>query len=167
MSNLREENHQLAEKVKRLVLLESQLNKNREALETQNHINNEILKSSQRLNNLLNLKEIVSVILHFVLYTANLERCLVLLQSADEKYFTVHGVDGYYEEKVARKLNRLKIPYHHPAIEPLFKGSPYILCPEVSSNPETVEFGQGFDMIEFDIIPISGETQTQSVFLSR
>ena len=117
---LREENAKLRDEIMRLLLVESDLFKQNEMLDKQVHVSRALADVGNQIHHGLDMEAIAQILVKFVLYTLNIERCVVLAREVDG-WRTV-AADGYYDDVSARAIATLSLPLGNTIVEGTFPG---------------------------------------------
>jgi len=154
---LREENRLLADQVKRLVRLESQLNRAQEKSAAECLLYRELYEAGQRLGITLEQSKILEIAAHFAAYEVGFERCLVLLPEPGLARFRAQAQEGYFEEADLRGAASVVLPFDHPALRPLLdKGAP-VICAPGSADAGLAGIGRICGMDEFIVLSLGEE----------
>ncbi|MBC8177257.1 MAG: PAS domain S-box protein [Deltaproteobacteria bacterium] len=153
------ENSQLTEQVKRLSKTEVELYGIQGQLDTQMQFYHQLYEVGKQFTTTTELNEILQVAIQFVLYELNFERCLVLMYSAKEKAFRVHAWDGYYDEDKLAAVETLYLPEADPTLLQLREEPHRVLCDEACDQEQTLALARKFDMDEYILLPLGGETE--------
>ena len=153
------ENSQLTEQVKRLSKTEVELYGIQGQLDTQMQFYHQLYEVGKQFTTTTELNEILQVAIQFVLYELNFERCLVLMYSAKEKAFRVHAWDGFYDEDKLAAVETLYLPEADPTLLQLREEPHRVLCDEACDQEQTLALARKFDMDEYILLPLGGETE--------
>lgn len=156
---LQAENLYLADQVKRLVKAERELYQVQGQLDDQIRLYRQLTEVSKQVNASFELAEILQIVIQFVLYELNFERCLILFRSTESNLFQVEAMDGYYDEDETRVINTLSLPLEEPTLAPLLAGAPQVICPQKCTREALVTLGHKFGMDEYIVLPLGGEPQ--------
>jgi hypothetical protein len=87
IAELQKENQQLTEQVRRLVSAENELYRIQSKLDLKLRLYRQLYEVSKQFNATFDLDEVLQIVIQFVLYELNFERCLVLLPTLEGKAF--------------------------------------------------------------------------------
>ena len=156
--SLLEQVHRLTNEVQRLIKVESKLYYVQQRVDQQvrhYHAMNEV---GRQLSTSLDLQSVLNVIVEFILYKANLERCLILVADSENQYFHVKALDGYYEPAVYQKVAGLKIKTSQLDLAELNREISYDLCSALASTGPLVQLRPTWLMHEYVVFHL-GENQ--------
>ena len=154
---LREENRLLADQVKRLVRLESQLNRAQEKSETEVRLYRQLYEAGQQLGSTLEQAKILEIAAHFAVYEVGVERCLVLLPEPRQARFQAQSREGYFDEADLRAAEAAALPFDDPSLRLLLdKGVP-VICVPGTADAGLAEIGRICGLDEFVVLPLGEE----------
>jgi two-component system sensor histidine kinase/response regulator len=160
VEKLQKEKLHLAKQVKRLSKTEVELYGVQGQLDNQMRLYRQLYEiGKQFTNTTIELSEILQIVVHFVLYELNFERCLVLLRSEEEKVFRVQAIDGYYDEDSSQAIAKLSLSKEEPVLSQLLVGGKQVMCTEDCDQKLLLEFGRRFGMDEYILLPLGGEPE--------
>jgi PAS domain S-box-containing protein len=156
-AELRAENRQLADQVKRLVRLESQLHSAQEKSEAECRLYRQLYEAGQQLGGTLEQSKILEVAAHFAVYEVGVERCLVLLPEAGTTLFRTQKQEGYFEEADTRLAAAAALSLAHPALRIVGERGTPVVCAPGTADAGLTEVGRSFGMDEFIVLPLGEE----------
>ena len=159
VEKLQKENLHLTEQVKRLSKTEVELYGIQGQLDTQMQFYHQLYEVGKQFTTTTELTEILQIAIQFVLYELNFERCLVLMRSPKEKAFRVHAWDGYYDEDKLAAVETLCLSEDDPVLLQLRDEPHRVLCDEACDQEQLLELSLKFDMDEYILLPLGGETE--------
>ena len=159
VEKLQKENLHLTEQVKRLSKTEVELYGIQGQLDTQMQFYHQLYEVGKQFTTTTELNEILQIAIQFVLYELNFERCLVLIYSAKEKAFRVQAWDGYYDEDKRLAVEALSLPEEDPTLLQLREEPQRVICAEACDQEQLLELSRKFDMNEYILLPLGGETE--------
>ncbi|MBW4520487.1 MAG: response regulator [Scytolyngbya sp. HA4215-MV1] len=165
LARLQRENQQLSGQVKRLVRIESDLCTIQEKLDRQIKIYRRLYEIGKQVNATFDLSEIVALMIQFVIYELNFERCLILLQSpevlqTEVPRFQVHSLDGYYDLESRQQVEALTLVLDEPALLGLQQGEEFILCSDFCEARSLRELGNRLGLDEYVIFPLARDSRS-------
>jgi len=110
ISSLREQNKQLSEEVKQLVIAENKLYTFQSKLDYQVGLYRKLYELGKSFNQTFELSQILTLTTQFVIYELGYERCLILLFNPTTNCFEIQSFDGYYEEADIAPIASLTLP---------------------------------------------------------
>jgi PAS domain S-box-containing protein len=153
---LRDENRRLADQVKRLVRLESQLHSAQEKSEAECRLYRQLYEAGQELGSTLERSKILEIAAHFAVYEVGVERCVVLLPEPGGTVFRAQTQEGYFEDADVRLAAEAALPLDHLALRPLRSGAP-VVCAPGSTDAVLAEIGRICGLDEFVALPLGEE----------
>ncbi len=159
VDKFQKENLHLTEQVKRLSKTEVELYGIQDQLDTQMKFYHQLYEVGKQFTTTTELTEILQVAIQFVLYELNFERCLVLMYSAEKKAFRVKAWDGYYDEDKRAAVEALRLPEEDPTLLQLREAPHRVICGETCDQKQLLELARKFDMDEYILLPLGGETE--------
>ncbi|MDD5223221.1 MAG: response regulator [bacterium] len=157
IDDLREENRLLADQVKRLVRLESQLNRAQEKSEAEIRLYRQLYEAGQQLGSTLEQEKILEIAAHFAVYEVGVERCLVLLPEPRRARFQAQTHEGYFDEADLRAAEAAALPFDNPALRLLLdKGAP-VICVPGTADAGLAEIGRICGLDEFIVLALGEE----------
>jgi class 3 adenylate cyclase len=157
VEELRRENQQLIDQVRRLVAAENELYHVQSKLDLKLRLYRQLYEVSKKFNATFDLDEVLAIIIHFVLYELNFERCLVLLPTLEGKAFQVQALDGYYTDEELEAVSHLHLDGTEPALLSLVTQGERIVCPAASDEEALRELGRRFHLDEYAILSFGGK----------
>jgi signal transduction histidine kinase/CheY-like chemotaxis protein/HPt (histidine-containing phosphotransfer) domain-containing protein len=157
LERLLNENQALSEQVKTLLKVEYELGRIQGQLDTQIRLYRQLYEVGKKFNATFDLAEIFQMTTEFVLYELNLERCLVLLRSAEAGSYFVQALDGYYDEDTRQNVASLSLSAEEPVLSPLGLGAEQVLCTVECAQDNLLALGRALGMAEYVIFPLGGE----------
>ena len=154
---LQKENQQLTEQVRRLVAAENELYRIQSKLDLKLRLYRQLYEVSNQFNATFDLDEVLQIVIQFVLYELNFERCLLLLPTLEGKAFQVQALDGYYTDGEQEALSKFQLSATEPALLPLITKAERIICPSNSDQEALRELGHRFHMAEYAILSLGGK----------
>ena len=154
---LRDENRRLADQVKRLVRLESQLHSAQEKSEAECLLYRKLYEAGRQLGSTLEEARILEIAAHFAVYEVGVERCLVLLHAPDETVFRTRKHEGYFEEDDAQVAAAAALELELPALEPLAGRAAPVVCAADDADAGLAGLGLTCAMDEFVVLPLGDE----------
>ncbi|MBK9258261.1 MAG: hypothetical protein IPM54_00310 [Polyangiaceae bacterium] len=112
---LRQENAKLREEIMRLLRVEADLFRRNEILDMQGQVYRALADIGNELHTGVGVEAIAKVAVRFVLYTLNIERCVILVREP-EGWRTL-AFDGYYDDVSARAIANMAFPLGNPIVE--------------------------------------------------
>src|SRR5207249_4035164 len=150
---------QLTEQVRRLVAAENELYRIQSKLDLKLRLYRQLYEVSNQFNATFDLDEVLQIVIRFVLYELNFERCLLLLPTLEGKAFQVQALDGYYTDGEQEALSKLQLSATEPALLPLITKAERIICPANSDQEVLRELGHRFHMDEYAILSLGGKAE--------
>ena len=166
VEKLQKENLHLAEQVKRLSKTEIELYGVQGQLDKQIHLYRQLYEVGKQLTTTLELSEILQIVIQFVLYELNFERCLVLMHFAEEQAFRVQSMDGYYDEDTIQVIADLSLSEVEPVLTQLVVNAKRIMCTKDCDQEQLLELGRRFGMDEYILLPLGEETEQPTGLLA-
>ncbi|MBI5489634.1 MAG: response regulator [Deltaproteobacteria bacterium] len=156
-AELREENTRLAEQVKRLVRLESQLHGAQEKSEAECRLYRQLYEGGRQFGGTLERSSILAIITRFAVYEVGVERCLILLHPTHESTLSTAAQEGYFEETDQRLAAALSLSLEHPALRPLHDGAVPVMREPGTADADSAEIGRLCGMDEFVALSLGDE----------
>lgn len=166
LSDLERENANLRAEVLRLLRIEVNLSRDNVVLERQASAYRQLSELGKRCNRGLTRDEIAAALVHFALYTANLERCAVQLHDG-ERLRTV-AVDGYYDPSDEQAVLAFSLAPDDPLLkelqqssEPRLRSLPGAKTDTAVCDRSTDPIAAQFRLDEYVLLPLRDETTGQ------
>ena len=157
VEELQKENQQLTDQVRRLVSAENELYRVQSQLDLKLHLYRKLYEVSKEFNSTFDLDEVLQIVIRFVLYELNFERCLVLLPTLQRKAFQVQALDGYYLDEEREALSTFQLSGTEAVLLPVITNAKRIVCPADSDEEALRELGRRFHLDEYAILPLGGK----------
>jgi class 3 adenylate cyclase len=157
VEELRRENQQLIDQVRRLVSAENELYHVQSKLDLKLRLYRQLYEVSNKFNATFDLDEVLQIIIRFVLYELNFERCLVLLPTLEGKAFQVQAFDGYYTDEEQEAVSNLQLSATEPALLPLMTQGKRLVCPADSDEETLRALGRRFHLDEYALLSLGGK----------
>jgi signal transduction histidine kinase/DNA-binding response OmpR family regulator/HPt (histidine-containing phosphotransfer) domain-containing protein len=157
LAQIKKKNKLLSYQVKRLIRTESMLYEIQQKLDTQINIYKKLYDIGKKMNATVDIDEIVSTSIEFVLYALNFERCIVLLRNENQMVFETVNFDGFYDEEKKRKISDLRIAEDHHLMQHLLEGNDVVVCRPDSNNKALIQLGRQIYLVEYIAFPVGGD----------
>ena len=179
--SLRSENQNLRNQVRLLMAAESKLYTLQEHLNQQQQLYARLAEIGRQLNTLLNIDEICKILVHFVVYEFNFERCAILLErtNGDTASLKVNSHEGYYEEDEVVALEKAVLALDSPVLVESGDAGAHVCVNAESRFDFADEMSRLFLVDEFYLFPLTrkekgitgciivGNTQLQCRYQTR
>ncbi|MBW4440479.1 MAG: hypothetical protein KME10_04435 [Plectolyngbya sp. WJT66-NPBG17] len=162
IAQLRAENQQLSEQVKRLVRAERRMTESQEKRDAQIALYRRLNEISRRFSKTGSISEILQHTIQFILYEYNFERCLILRSDSHEQ-FQLEQCDGYYDDSA---IASLVLTWQHSAFQPLTAGAELILRQQESNDPALQDLSRRIEIDEFVGFEIGESTLPEFLILA-
>lgn len=164
--DLERENAKLRSEVLRLLRVEADLTRDNVALDRQASAYRQLSELGKRCNRGLSRDEIAAALVHFALYTVNLERCAVLLQ--DGEGLRTVAADGYYDpadEQAVRAFSPQPddawLLDLRASSEPRLRTLPGATADAKARDRSSDPIAETFRLDEYALLPLRDETTGQ------
>ena len=179
--SLRSENQNLRNQVRLLMAAESKLYTLQEHLNHQQQLYARLAEIGRQLNTLLNIDEICKILVHFVVYEFNFERCAILLErkSGHTVSLQVNSHEGYYDEDEVVDLEKAELALDSPVLLECGDGGAHVCVNAENRFDFSDEASRLFMVDEFYLFPLTrkekgitgcivvGNTQSQCRYQTR
>jgi signal transduction histidine kinase/DNA-binding response OmpR family regulator len=135
LRELERQNRDLGEQVKRLVVTEKDLSEQRQRLDEQLHIDQALSETGREFAGTRDAEKIAALATQFVIYTLNIQRCVVLTRPTKNESLQVAAHDGWYEPGVDREIIQFEVGSEAPILEILPEDGGFIVCRSDDSGP--------------------------------
>lgn len=125
---LEERNRELGQQVKRLILVERDMNAAQEQLDEQLRIYRSLYEMGQRYSATADVSEILSAAVHFAVYELNFERAVVLERLVGEDDYSVRVHDGYFDDQALETVQQVHVTTDVFAF--LSQSNPFLVLPD-------------------------------------
>ncbi|MBN2525058.1 MAG: response regulator [Deltaproteobacteria bacterium] len=156
--SLRNENQNLRNQVRLLMAAESKLYTLQEHLNQQQQIYAKLAELGRKLNTLLNVDEICKILVNFVVYELNFERCVVLLESkrpGEAGKLRVNSCEGYYDDAEMDAVMNAEFQVESPVLAELGDEGTHLCVKEDHSCDKCAIIREVFFLDEFFLFPLT------------
>ncbi|HMU40970.1 MAG TPA: ATP-binding protein [Pseudomonadota bacterium] len=129
-----------------------------ETLESQNQVYRSLHRIGQRFYETKDVSVILSMTIHFVVYSLAIERCVVLERVLTEDCFRVQLFEGYATDDAAGTMERKSIPAYH--VEQFLPDNPVLSTTSNEGNSFLCELGESLGMAEWVLFRFRTETNS-------
>ena len=146
IAQLRAENQQLSEQVKRLVRAERRMIEFQDKLDAQVAVYRQLNEISRQLSKTFSIVEIFKYTIHCIIYKHNFERCLLLRNTCNQQ-FQFDQCDGYYDDDST--IASISLTYQHPAFQSLLTGAEVLIGVQEDADSAVQDLSDRIEMDEF------------------
>ena len=154
---LKEENHLLSGKVKKLVLTEHNLYTSRLQLDSQVKTYRKLYELGKSLNKTFDLQEVLDLAKNFVLYELEFERCLILLFDFETNQFITQAFDGFYEADDDQRASSFNLPADADILQRLSQEKDHDICSETETDSCLCQWRSRINMHEYIVFSLRQE----------
>lgn len=154
IEELKAENVRLSEQIKKQIKTEQQLNTVQRQIDAQVRMYRRLYDIGLQLNDTLDRDALFQIVLTFVLYDLNFERCMIFVRQTDTDVFHVQALDGYYDEDDAQSRRAVTLSVDTPALSLLLSNGSYVLMNDTLSDDATRSLQPVLCMDEYIIVPL-------------
>lgn len=153
---LQEEKRLLTDQVTRLFQTEQQLISKGREVDEQYRFFRSFSELGKEVNADSKKEDILKATTEFILYEINFERCLIFLREEKNDSFSIHAMDGYYDDELSQRISSLSLSRNESALSPLYSatGSEFILCAEDCRQHDLLQLRSMFEMYEYVVFPM-------------
>ena len=177
ISVLQEEKRVLADQVARLFQTEQQLISKGQEVDEQDRFSRSFSELGKKINADSKKEDILKATTEFILYSINFERCLIFLSEEKNDSFSIHAMDGYYDDELSQRMSSLSISRDEPALSTLYSDTDteFILCAEDCLQHDLLQLRSMFEMYEYVVLPmrpiggflVAGNTEKKKKYQAR
>lgn len=154
IEELKAENVRLSEQIKKQIRTEQQLNAVQQQIDAQVRMYRRLYDIGLQLNGMFDRDSIFQVVLTFVLYNLNFERCIIFVCQTGTDVFHVAALDGYYEEDDAQSQQARTLSADTPALSLLLSNGSHVLMNDALSDDALRSLQPVLGMDEYIIVPL-------------